>query len=1097
VTSTGDFTVTNSTIQFESEASLTSTAGSIFMNPASLLVVNADGFRASLVAANAVELGQVNAPRIYASGTSATVGGNLQSSYGSITVLATSGTLSVSDNVSISSIGPTDANGYGYYAGDISLTSQSGSVSIGNGVQIYSKGGDSAGQSGGTAYAGGNGGNITLTMATTLGLAAGSTIQSVGGTGGDGVPSASQGVHGGVGGKGGNITLTGSGVASSINLQNLSTVQSKGGQGGNGAQGGDGASGVVAGAPGVGGGNGGDGGKGGQGGDVTLSAGTLTLGGDVWSVGGDGGNGALGGNGGNGATGNATLAGGKGGSGGSAGWGGKGGDSGTVAISNTVASGLTLSGARVVSAAGSGGFGNDAGVAGSGGASGGFGAGLDGDPGYDGYQGYSGSSGLVSIQSFDTLSLSGTAIVRGGSADLQAVNALSIANSYVEVESAALIKSDNGDITMSGLSTITSTGTSRSSDIVELKAINGAIQVTKISAPAIKIKGDTVTLLTAGSLASAYGGLISVESTGGSLTVQDNVTIRSVADADRRGGDITLQSTAGQLTIGSGVSITSVGGNGYGADWSGDSDGRAGDGGDIVLAGRTGVTMSAGANTNIYARGGIGGDGIYASTHNGPDGGDGGAGGSISISSSNGNVFFIGNNVTLVSIGGNGGRGADGSTGADGVSLGDPAGTGGMGYNGGNGGLGGNGGTISLSGSGITFKGAIASQGGTGGAAGAGGQGGTGGSASGTGGNGGDGGDAGAAGQGGDGGNIVMSASSGSITLTAGQVNSIGGDGGVGASGGAGGLGGFGGDTSGMDGLQGADNLSDGPSGTYGAISLTSSGGVSLATLSMRGGSVSILASNGNVDIGNGVAIQADNSVDVTSATGSIYMTGSARIELLSNISGDLVDLRAANDVQLTYLNGYTMNVVGTSIYSDASYIANGDNLKGSYAFLGDTLLSDVGSMTRPLQVNLGLSGALTVHGKDNVWISSLQDLSIGAVQVGTGTGSSGTISVASSGVLTVYTGTTGGISTGDVGVHLSGVDGVQVGTSTTVRASGTGNLDIDSNGTVHVEGGAMSVSGDINITSGNVHLRQHQHRGQHRRNRWHGDHRLRQREPY
>jgi filamentous hemagglutinin family protein len=996
---------------------------------------------------------------ITATGSSAILRNTLQTSSGSISV-TTTGSLTVQGGVLIRTNGFSGSNSDGGAAGNVTLKSSGGSITLGNNVSVLSTGGtgDVATVSGDTAYAGGAGGDLKLDANGVLNLGTGVTISSTGGDGGWGFFTSATGGKGGVGGA---VSISAGSGALSIDA--ASTIASHGGLGGDGAQGGNGANGVLPGQAGVGGGNGGDGGKGGKAGDVTLSARTLTVSGAVLSQGGQGGVGALGGNGGDGATGTASLPGGKGGSGGSAGLGGGGGDGGTVSISNTVASTLTLSGGRIASSAGTGGLGNDPGLAGSGGASGGAGAGADGDPGYIGYKGFSGASGLVSILSLDSLSLAGGAMVQGGSADLRAVNTLSIANSQIAVDAGAFIKSNNAGIYMSGTSDIASSSGSLS-NAVQLQAPNGTIEVTKISAPTIKIKGASVTLLANGSLASAYGGLISVESTGGSLTVQNNVTISSVADGDGRGGDITLVSSAGLLTIASGVNILSLGGDGYGADWSGDSNGLAGDGGNIALAGHSGVTLAAGGlNTNIRSEGGKGGDGMYAGTHDGPDGGEGGAGGSISISSDNGNVFFIGNNVTLVSIGGNGGRGGDGSIGDAGLSGG---GSGGKGYNGGAGGRGGDGGSISLSGRGITFKGVIVSQGGSGGDAGAGGQGGTGGtSASGTGGMGGDGGDAGAAARGGDGGNIEMSASSGSISLSGiTQVNTIGGDGGVGASGGQAGSGGYGGDGNGFDGTQGADSLGDGASGTYGAISMTSSGGVSLVTSTMRGRSVSILASGGDVNIGTGVTIQADDSVDVTSTTGSIYMTGSSSIELLVYNDGDLIDLHAANDVQLTYLNGHTMNVVGGSIYSDAAYV--GDNLEGAHGFLGaSTLLSDVGSALHPLQVNLGYSAGLEVRGKTNVWIYSPYNLSIGEVQVNASSGS-GTLSVASDGYLTVYSGTTGGMSTGNVGVHLSGGTGLEVSTGANVQASGTGNLDLDAYNTVHVEGDAMSASGDINITS-------------------------------
>ncbi|CAN5499974.1 hypothetical protein BH11PSE7_BH11PSE7_05310 [soil metagenome] len=995
---------------------------------------------------------------IMATGSSALLRNTLQTSGGGISV-TTTGSLTVQNGVLIRSNGASGSNSDGGAAGNITLKSSGGSITLGNNVSVLSTGGAGDGTlvSGDTAYAGGAGGDLKLDANGALNLGTGITFSSTGGYGGWGLSTTGTGARGGTGGVGGSVSIS-AGVGA-LSIDAASTIASFGGLGGNGATGGVGADGALPGQ--AGGGNGGDGGKGGMAGDVTLSARTLTVSGALLSQGGQGGDGALGGNGGSGAAGTASLPGGKGGSAGIGGRGGNGGDAGTVSISNTVASTLTLSGGTIASFAGTGGAGNDPGLPGNGGASGGAGAGADGDAGYQNSQGYSGSSSLVSILSLDSLSLAGGALVQGGSADIRSVYTLSIADSQITVEAGALIKSNNAGITMSGMSTITSSS-GTPSDSVDLQAPNGAIEITNISAPRIKVEGVSVTLLANGGLSSAYGGSISVESTGGSLTVQNNVTVSSVADADGRGGDITLDSSNGQLTIGQGVNIYSVGGDGFGADFSHDSNGQAGDGGDIVLAGRSGVTLAGGANTNIYSRGGMGGDGLYSAPHDGPDGGDGGAGGSISISSSNGSMLFIGNNVTLSSLGGNGGVGSAGGPGAAGLVGG---GAGGKGLNGGNGGLGGDGGTISLSAQALSYKGVIITQGGSGGDAGAGGQGGAGGASAGTGGAGGNGGDAGQPGQGGNGGSIEMNASIGSITLTNGQVNSLGGDGGVGAVGGVAGLGGTGGVTNGVNGSPGAASyLLNGPDGSGRSVSMTSAGGTGLSTLSMRGGSVSILALSSDVNLGDGTSIQADDSVDVTSATGSIYMTGSAAIELLTYNPGDLIDLHAANDVQLTYLNGHTMNVVGGSIYSDTLY--SGKNLKGAFAYLGaSTLYADVGSMTKPVVVDLGYHQGLWVEGNRNIWVSSPSNFYLGSVQVHASTGS-GTISAGTSQYLSVYTGTTGGVGGANVGVHLSGGNGLEVLTGATVTASGTGNLDLDAYNTVHVEGGAMSASGDINISS-------------------------------
>lgn len=1022
-----------------------------------------------------------------------TLEGDLLTNGYNLTVTAGTGTLSVMGNVR--SIAPTgDANA----GGNITLTSNSSSVVIANGKEILSQGGEGdltyAGGAGGSVSisgaslsignnvliasrggrggdgdsmspdgaSGGDAGGVTVTSGGAIGLGTGASIYSLGGDGGTGYSGSGNGGFGGSGGKGGSLLVSaGSGT---LTVGATSTLGSSGGAGGAGGAGAEGDAGSNPGDPGEDGGWGGDGGYGGNGGSVRISAPALTIQGRVASEGGSGGAGGAGGAGGTGGPGddmgdgNFVMSG-DGGWGGEGGWGGGGGNGGVFSLTSGTAGALIVSGTTIGSWGGAGGAYGVAGAGGSPGVPDGMsGTGNNGWAGGDGDEGYWGYSNSVHLQSLDGMGISVlNSHVSGSEVDIVGTGgtgSLSIQGSVIESQLGVSVVARGGTLLVDDASSITVWSITEGGTRIDLSS--------------------DVSVTVGGTLDSADSIAVSALS-GGRLDIGNDTQMHAVRTQDGN-GSIVL--TGGTIAVGNNVILHSQGSDGWDAYLSevnqSASPGEAG--GNITLT--SAGSLSIGSNTRIYTQGGTGGNGISEPGFG--DGASGGAGGTVSISGGSG-TLLVGSLSTIASYGGRGGNGARGYDGADGSNASSlaPAGGGQAGQNGGSGGGGGEGGTVLISAPALSISGLVLSHGGLGGDANSGGDGGKGGdgfddgSAIHPSGDGGKGGNAGSAGSGGMGGTVSLSAgSAGALLLNGATISSLGGSTGATASGGIGGVAGtaIGSGGSGTPGLDGTGDL-EGNVGEAGYVYLSSLAGqgVNVTVSQVSGKGVTIQSSGGSAHLSlDGSDILAVDGAYLLANGGSILMNSLSSVNVTGSYTYNALTLESDTGIQLAAVSGRNMNVVAPTIYTASGF--GGTHLTGEYAVLGTaSVKADAGANGSRIVVDL--TGGITVHGRNEVWLESPGDLYLNGVTTSLASGP-GTINVYSGGYLSANTGTTGNVGAGDVGVVLVGEDGVDVQSGATVSASGTGSLSFSStSGDVDVAGTVSAGTGAILVTAGNFRV--------------------------
>jgi filamentous hemagglutinin family protein len=1041
-----NLTLDNSDIQARDGAWLTSSNGSILMTGTARVYVSGLSSlynTASLAALNSVQVTQIEAPAISIQGGVVTISTSLRSSGGTIGVTSNTGTLSVAGGAIIESIGANRTFANARKGGGITLSSATG-LSIGQGVEILSQGGDSADISwpGRYGYSGGDGGTVMISAGADLfvdGSGAAVRIRSLGGNGSNGLDAAGNGTTGGDGGYGGTISLTANSGLLTLG-QNVS-VASNAGRAGSGSNGG--AGGLASDGYGQNGFYGGSGGYGGDGGTIRISAATLSISGSILSLGGQGGPAGTGGAGSAG-----TGLGAYGGTGGHGGYGGSGGYGGDISLTSSSGASLNLSGATISSVGAPVGMG----AVGGAGAAGGPG-GVAGTAGADNTVGRNNAGGAseMSITSSGGLSLVNSDLYGRWLYLVTSTGDLTVTGTSIFAQSEASLSATAGSILMNPASSL-------EVDFNGYRAyLNaaGAMELGQISAPRIFATGASVTI--GGNLQGSYGS-INVLAISGTLSVSDNVSISTTGPIDTKGygyyaGDISLSSQMGSVSIGKGVQIFSQGGNSGDRSFPGSTAYSGGSGGDVTITADTSLILdNSGTAVEIYSLGGRGGSGL-SSSGLATSGGAGGRGGDISLSAGSG-LLRIGPNATVASYGGQGGSGSNGVSG----------GTGQAGENGGDGATGGSGGNVTLSAATIAVSGSVLSLGGLAGNGGSGGNGGEGTS-------GGNAGDGGLGGRGGAAGliSLVSSSALAALQISGATISSAGGSGGAGGAAGSPGLG-----SDGPDGTPGTDYSADIPvAGNGNEVSVTSGGGgLSLKSSSISARFVSLKALSNDLTVTN-MSILAQDGAYLLASSGSILMSGTSSIDIQSGYSYNQLTLDAANNAQLTALSAPRISVSAQSIYSDALFA--GVNLTGNHASLGSSSrMTDVGSMIKPLAVSLNGYGALDVFGKQNVWISTADDLSIGRLQVNTA--GTGTVSVVSGGALGLYlSGTRGSLdSSGDVGVSLSGANGLSITAYSTVQATGSGPLDLNATtGTLDMQGSAYAGSGVTNITAQNglVHV--------------------------
>ncbi len=967
------------------------------------------------------------------SDTGISMSGTLQASGAPIIIRATGGDLVVGNYARVTSQGKNGSAGAG---GKISLTASSGDLTIGDYVTLYSRGGDRADLAApGTAGDGANGGDITLTSSLgDISVGINSQVYSQGGKGGSGTSTLGAGTSGGRGGNGGDVVVNA--TQGTLSFATGSTVASFGGQGGMGAAGGAGSTGADAtsGETGGDGGQGylgGDGGYGGNGGILRMSAGSISINGYVASKGGTGGASGAGGAGGTGGNGyddstsmNASGSGGRGGDAGNAGWGG---DGGRITLTNGSGAALEIHGATVESAGGLGGLAAMGGAGGQAGSQ--VGASGTGGPGASGYDGWDGGDGAREEMYLYSLFGKGVSLVNSG------INAR-----YIEIKATG----GSGNLSLTGVAIDTQDG-------AYLLARGGKEIMdssSSIKANSYGIGNNGITLssnsgIDLGGTLKTAGGAIIVSTSAGNLTVADYTNIISISPDGGFGGDgfaggeISLSASGGNLSIGNSVSINSTGGKGADNYSSGDTAYVGGMGGYITL--HSLGTMTFGGNAVIQSTGGGGGDGA-SSGGGGAHGGAGGRGGDISIQADSGTLTF-GNGGVINSYGGNGGAGAVGGTGNNGESVG---GDGSQGYRGGDGGQGGRGGDIYLQAPALAVDAVLLSQGGVGGAGGVGGQGGAGVGGDGTtnSGSGGLGGNGGFGGTGGLGGDIGLTSDSGTATLsiTGGGLSSYGGAGGLGAAGGAGGAAGVGGLPGGMAGGPGSPGV-DGDFAKGGTIYVYSGGAVSVGNASVVARRATLEAAGGDLSLNAFASILSEDGAYLT-ASGSILMDADAYVTAnnfitLSAGTGIALSALSANEIRLHSPTVYSASgFAGVHLTGESAYLSGNGGIDGNFGGPG---------MGEQLRVNLTGASALSADIDHDLWITSANNLSLGAITAHSAD-ATGTISIDVS---------------SQEGKSLV-VDGASIGND---NAAATISVVLKASSDISFQNGSIALQGSGNVT--------------------------------
>ncbi|MBK8121376.1 MAG: hypothetical protein IPK39_21145 [Sulfuritalea sp.] len=548
---------------------------------------------------------------------------------GAVTLLAkddlTIGSGGVNASGGVGAYGYGSAGGNGGYGGAVLIESVLGTIAV-NG-DVISNGG--LGGLGGYGYNGddggngGKGGDITLTSGSSISLAAGKTLSSMGGTGGQGGDGGegSVGGNGGSGGKGGNITLHADAGVGGIQFGSSSVLNADGGTGGQGGAGGYG----YGSGSGSYGGQGGSGGLGGGGGDILLTAngsgGTIDIGSSELTA--RGGQGGRGGTGGTSYGGYATGA--------SGGTGGIGGSGGSITLNADGPGGSILLGSATLKA--------DGGAGGVGG-SGGSGIGYSGYSGYGGYGGSSvgfggtgGSGGNGSYGGSIFLSANGTSgTIQIGSARLSAGGGIGGGGGGGGYGSAY----DGGEGGGYGIGGGGGRGGAGGfGGHVELVSGSGGISM----------NGGEI-------LARGGNGGIGGDGGEGSGSYGGNAGVQGVGGNGGNAGNTIRLSSTGAITLSNG-NLDSGGGHGGGYDdggyWVGNG-GNGGHGGVVEVYGGSIVASGVG----FLAAGGHGGKGdAFAEL----DGGSGGNGGQVILITDSGDMSLTSSTVDV--RGGTGGAGGE------------------------------------------------------------------------------------------------------------------------------------------------------------------------------------------------------------------------------------------------------------------------------------------------------------------------------------------------------------------------------------------------------------------------------------------------------